>query len=150
VATKQDTSNVNVTLGLSGSSGEKLLGKEFPCPLCGASMPIRLTRKQKPYCHCLSCMLQLFFRGKIAIHRLEKMIESGILISGDNSSPDMAITLYNRVRLLKTQKLQLEEKRSLFFSDDDLESTISFIQNEIQRLQNNLQNIAQSIPREKQ
>ena len=95
MTTEKDSDNVNVTLGLSGSIGEKLLGKEFPCPLCGASMPIRLTRKQKPYCHCLSCMLQLFFRGKIAIHRLEKMIESGILISGDNSSIDMAITLYN-------------------------------------------------------
>jgi hypothetical protein len=142
--------NVNVTLGLPGLRGEKLLGKEFPCPLCGASMPIRLTCKQKPYCHCLSCMLQIFFRGKIAISRLEKIIESGILISGNNSSIDVAITLYNRVRLLKTQKMQLENKRSLLFSDDDLENAILVIQNEIQRLQNNLKSMAQSNPRGKQ
>ena len=145
--TKKDSANVNVTLGPTGPTNEKLLGKEFPCPLCGASMPIRLTRKQKPYCHCLSCMLQLFFRGKTAIQRLEKLIESGILIAGDNSSTNMAITLYNRVRLLKTQKLQLEEKRSLFFSDDDLENAISFIQIEIERLQSNLQSMAQTTPR---
>ena len=145
--TRKDSANVNVTLGPSGSTNEKLLGKEFPCPVCGAAMPIRLTCAQKPYCHCLSCMLQLFFRGKTAIQRLEKIIESGILIAGDNSSTNMAITLYNRVRLLKTQKLQLEEKRSLFFSDDDLENAISFIQIEIERLQSNLQSMAQTTPR---
>jgi len=95
-------------------------------------------------------MLQIFFRGKIAISRLEKIIESGILISGNNSSIDVAITLYNRVRLLKTQKMQLENKRSLLFSDDDLENAILVIQNEIQRLQNNLKSMAQSNPRGKQ
>jgi uncharacterized Zn finger protein len=149
VATERDSGNVNITLGLSGSTGQNPRGREFPCPLCGASMPIRLTRKQKPYCHCLSCMLQIFFRGKIAIHRLEKIIQSGILVSGDDSSVHEAITLYNRVQLLKTQKLKLEEKRSLLFSDEDLENAISVVQNEIERLQDNLQNIAQSTARSK-
>jgi hypothetical protein len=49
-----DLANVNVTLGLSGSGREWLLGKEFPCPVCGAAMPVRLTFKKKPYCHCSS------------------------------------------------------------------------------------------------
>lgn len=43
MANKQDLVNVNVTLGASGSDNEKLLGKEFPCPVCGAAMLVRLT-----------------------------------------------------------------------------------------------------------
>ena len=86
MANKRDLPNVNVTLGGSGSDHEKLLGKEFPCPVCGAVMLVRLTFKQKPYCHCSSCVLQIFFRGKLAIQRLTEVIESGVLISGSDSS----------------------------------------------------------------
>jgi len=38
--------------------------------------------------------------------------------------------------MLKTQKLHLQEKRALFFSDDDLEETILIFENEIERVQN--------------
>lgn len=140
--TKKDLANVNVTLGLSGSGREWLLGKEFPCPVCGAAMPVRLTFKKKPYCHCSSCVLQIFFRGKLAIQRLEEIIKSGVLISGSDSVTDHAVSLYNRLQMLKTQKLRLEEKRALFFSDDDLEKTILVFKNEIERVQNCLRNIA--------
>ena len=50
----------------------------------------------KPYCHC----------------------------SSRDSTTDRAVNLYNRLQMLKTQKLVLEEKRTLFISDDDLEKTI--------------------------
>jgi hypothetical protein len=106
-------------------------------------MPIRLTgKKQKPYCHCLSCMLQIFFRGKVAIDRLRKLIESGILVSGDNSPSDMAFTLYNRIQMLHLQAGQLKAKRSLLFSNEDLENLISAFENEIAHLQDNLKTIA--------
>jgi hypothetical protein len=115
--TKADRANVNVTLGLLGSGDGPLLGRQFPCPLCGAALLIRLTVKQKakPYCHCLSCGIQIFFRGKLGIQRLETIIESGILISGGDSITDSAVLLYNRVQVLKTQKLQLEEKTQIIF-----------------------------------
>jgi hypothetical protein len=112
-------------------------------------MPIRLTRKQKPYGHCLSCMLQIFFRGKAAIDRLGKLIESGILVSGDNSASDMALTLYNRIQMLSLQASQLKAKRSILFSNDDLENLISAFENEIERLKENLKAIAHKPVRNK-
>ena len=44
--------------------------------------------------------------------------------------------------MLKTQELHLEEKRTLFISDDDLEKTILVFRNEIERVQNCLRNVA--------
>ena len=44
--------------------------------------------------------------------------------------------------MLKTQKLHLEEKRTLFISDDDLEKTILVFRNEIERVQNCLRHVA--------
>jgi hypothetical protein len=39
-----------------------------------------------------------------------------MLISGTDSITDSAVLLYNRLQLLKTQKLQLEEKTQIIFS----------------------------------
>lgn len=147
---KEVPPNVNVTLDQPSPQVEKPLVEWFPCPLCSSPMPIRLTgKKQKPYCHCLSCMLQIFFRGKVAIERLRKLIESGILVSGDNSPSDMALTLYNRIQMLHLQVDQLKAKRSLLFSNEDLENVISAFQNEIAHLQDNLKTIAQPPLRKK-
>ena len=33
----------------------------------------------KPYCHCSSCVLQIFYRGKLAIQRLTDVIELATL-----------------------------------------------------------------------
>ncbi|HKE06271.1 MAG TPA: hypothetical protein VKB48_00515 [Candidatus Acidoferrum sp.] len=145
----KDSANVNVTLGRPGPPAEKLLGKCFPCPVCTSPMPIRLTRKQKPYCHCLSCMLQIFFRGKVAIDRLGELLDSGILASGSDSPADMAITLYNRIQMLSLQIDQLKAKRSLLFSNQDLENVISVFENEIAELQYNLEQIVHVGSREK-
>ena len=139
---KEVPPNVNVTLDQPSPQAEKPLVEWFPCPLCSSPMPIRLTgKKQKPYCHCLSCMLQIFFRGKVAIDRLRKLIGSGILVSGDNSPSDMALTLYNRIQMLHLQVGQLKAKRSLLFSNEDLENVISAFENEIAHLQDNLKTI---------
>ncbi len=147
---KDFPSNVNVTLGRASPQAETLPVEWFPCPLCGSPMPVRLTgKKQKPYCHCLSCMLQIFFRGKVAIDRLRKLIASGILVSGDNSSSNMALTLYNRIQMLKLQASQLKEKRSLLFSNEDLESVISAFETEIAQLQENLKTTARKSLRNK-
>jgi hypothetical protein len=143
VENKEVPPNVNVTLDGLGQPAETQPVETFPCPLCSSSMPIRLTRKkQKPYCHCLSCMLQIFFRGKVAMDRLRKLIESGILVSGNNSPSDVALTLYNRIQMLHLQVGQLKAKRSLLFSNEDLENVISAFEMEIVNLQDNLKTIA--------
>jgi hypothetical protein len=67
-----------------------------------------------------------------------------MLISGGDSTTSSAVTLYNRVQLLKTQKLQLEEKRNLFSADEDLEKTIIFFGNEIKNIQTKLNAVAKS------
>ena len=142
MANEQEADNVNITLAHPNAPAGKLLGKEFPCPLCGSSMPIRITRKGKPYCHCDFCLLQLFFRGKASILRLQQIIDSGILVCGKDSATDLALTLYNRIQLLKTQKIQLEKKRGLLRSDHDLEDAISALEKEIRSVQRNLKKIA--------
>jgi hypothetical protein len=142
VGNKEVSSNVNVTLGQPSPEAETPPVEWFPCPLCNSPMPVRLTgKKRKPYCQCLSCMLQIFFRGKVAIARLRKLIASGILVSGDNSPSDMALTLYNRIQMLNLQVGQLREKSSLLFSNDDLENVISAFENEIANLQDKLKTI---------
>ena len=147
---KEVPPNVNVTLGQPSPQAEKPLVEWFPCPLCSSPMPIRLTgKKQKPYCHCLSCMLQIFFRGKVAIDRLRKLIESGILVSGDNSPSDMALTLYNRIQMLNLQVNQLKAKRNVLFSNEDLENVISAFEIELAGLQYNLKQIVHTDSREK-
>jgi uncharacterized small protein (DUF1192 family) len=86
-------------------------------------------------------MLQIFFRGRVAIDRLEELIESGILASGSDSPADVAITLYNRIQMLHLEVDQLKAKRSLLFSNEDLENVISAFENEIAELQNKLKQI---------
>lgn len=44
----------------------------FPCPLCKKNLDIRISKKQKPYCVCRDCEIQLFIRGKSGISRLEE------------------------------------------------------------------------------
>jgi hypothetical protein len=147
---KEATPNVNVTLDHPSPNAGTQPVDSFPCPLCGSPIPIRLTlKKQKPYCQCLSCMLQIFFRGKVAIERLRRLIDSGILVSGDNSPSDMAFTLYNRIQMLNLQVKQLKEKRSLFIANEDLENLISVFENEITRLQDNLKLSAHNPSRNK-
>ena len=46
--------------------------KVFQCPLCQKGLEIKISKKQKPYCVCLDCGIQLFIRGKQGISRLKK------------------------------------------------------------------------------
>ena len=55
--------NVNVTLGNSEAVLGDLAEKEFPCPLCGAGLPILASKRKKPYFTCNACGVQVFVRG---------------------------------------------------------------------------------------
>ena len=133
-----DPTNVNVTLGSSGVLPEDLQGKEFPCPLCEAGLPILASRRNKPYCTCNACGVQLFVRGKAGIVRLTRMARQGILLSLRESSAAHGIALFNRLEQLKLQKTGLQEKRGILFANSDLENTIQLVDAEIESVQGEL------------
>jgi len=121
---------VNVTL----PKPEWYAEKKFPCPVCGASLTLRVARTEKPYCHCDACGIQLFFRGKNGIRRLKTLLTSGVLTSGDSR----ATVLFNRVEQLKQQKSKLEDRRGLIFRNEDLENAIGVLNGEIESVRSEL------------
>ena len=141
--TKRLGPNVNVMLE-KPERGSNLLGKPFPCPLCAVTLELRITRKQKPYCVCMECGLQLFFRGKVGIARLERIVEDQLLVAGSWSTTNTPELLFNRIQNLKQRKAELERKQRLFFPDSDLENAIQAIDKEIERAQGELQRLGQN------
>jgi hypothetical protein len=145
---KQDSANVNVTLARLGAGLEDLRGKEFPCPLCADGLAIRTTIRGKPYCVCNACGIQLFFRGRAGISRLLQMVRHEILIPGKADGADYGIALFDRLRQLKSQKEELEEKRGLIFRDSDVENAIQIVDSEIETVQRELGKAAGTKQRE--
>ena len=140
------TPNVNVTLGEPERKPHKMAGKSFPCPVCAVSLPIRITRKQKPYCQCLDCGNQIFFRGRVGIARLEAILEDEKLVSGAWSGSNTPELLFNRIQHLKQRKSELERKQRLFFPDPDLKNAICAVDKEIERVQGELDKMANGRP----
>jgi uncharacterized Zn finger protein len=144
VAPEKSQANVNVTLDPVGAGFPEFLGKEFPCPLCGAGLPILITKRNKPYCTCNSCGIQIFVRGKAGISRLRKIAVDGILISSSGESASHGIELLNRSEQLKLQRKVLASKRPLIFSDSNVENAIDLVDVEIESVQGELAKIAAS------
>src|SRR5215470_11970342 len=141
--------NVNVTWEARRSECKDLLGRKFPCPVCGLGLDIRLARTQKPYCVCSTCGIQLFVRGKEGIGRLRKIFHAQMLIVGNESRADTAVILYNRIQQLREQKAQLEAKQGLIFRDDDLTHAVRAVDNEIERVQGELEKLSRKATPEK-
>ncbi len=137
--------NVNVTL----EAGASLSGHVLPCPVCGMGLPFRISRKAKPYCVCDSCGIQIFFRGKRGISRLSELARAEILIPAREGSSSSAVTLYNRLQQLKLQKEELEAKRGIIFTDEDLENAIKAVDREIKTVQGELEELGRKSLREK-
>ena len=146
-----ESDNVNVTLAETGPKESPLLGKQFPCCVCGTGVEIRFTRKKnpKPYTTCLACGIQTFFRGKLAIQRLTEIVNSGLLISGTGSNTESAVILFNRIQQLHAQKAELEGKQGLIVLDPDLKNVIRAVDIEIERVQGELEKLGPRISREK-
>jgi hypothetical protein len=136
--------NVNVTLDPLWAGFPEILGKQFPCPLCGAGLPILISKTRKPYCTCNSCGIQLFVRGKTGISRLRKLARDGILISSSGQSASYGIALLNRLEQLKLQRRDLISKRPLIFADANVENAIVLVDAEIKTVQVELAAIASS------
>ncbi len=140
------TPNVNVPLGEPESKPHKMAGKSFPCPVCAVNLPIRIARTQKPYCVCMDCGIQIFFRGRVGIARLEAILEDQMLVTGAWSGTNTPELLFNRIQYLKQRKSELERKQRLFFPDPDLENAICAVDKEIERVQGELEKLASGRP----
>ena len=114
-------------------------GKPFPCPVCNMSLRLKISLKQKPYCTCLECGIQIFFRGQTGIKRLYKIVESEEAVSAEFSGPARAISLFNRQQGLKRQKEALEDKQGFFSYDSDREKVIEALEAEIKRVRSELE-----------
>jgi hypothetical protein len=59
----------------SRTSPTALQGKFLECFLCGGRVEIKLSKKDRPYFHCLNCYLQCFVRGDVGIKRLARLMQ---------------------------------------------------------------------------
>ena len=114
-------------------------GKPFPCPVCNIGLRIKITRKGKPYCICLECGIQLFFRGQAGIKRLWEIIRSEEAVRADFNGPARALSLFNRVQGLKQQRQHLEEQQGIVFRDSDRDKAIEALDGEIKRVRTELE-----------
>jgi hypothetical protein len=134
--------------GATTLSGEKqrnvmetadFAGKPFPCPLCNTALPIKISLKQKPYCMCLECGIQIFFRGQAGIRRLHQMISSEEAVAAEFDFPARAISIYNHLQHLKRQRNAFEDEQGLFNFDSDRQKVINALDNEIARVRQTLE-----------
>jgi hypothetical protein len=114
-------------------------GKPFPCPVCNMGLRLKISRKQKPYCMCLECGIQIFFRGQTGINRLYEMIRSEVAVAAEFNGPARALSLYNRLQGLKRQKDSLEKKQGIFNWDRDRDQVIDALDAEIKRVRSELE-----------
>jgi len=114
-------------------------GKPFPCPVCNMGLRLKISRKEKPYCMCLDCGIQIFFRGQAGINRLRQMIRSEEAVAAEFNGPARAISLYNRLQGLKRQKERLNERGRMVFLDPDHRRVVKALDAEIVRIRAELE-----------
>jgi hypothetical protein len=117
----------------------EIQGKPFPCPVCGSPLPIEISQKQKPYCICNDCGIQLFFRGKAGIRRLHALLREKRPLGPDTKALNLPVPLYNRLAQLKQQREQLKNQQGLFFRDRDLDNALVVLEAELQQVQAELE-----------
>ena len=132
----------NVTLGLGDR--REFLGRPFPCPVCNMELRLKISCKQKPYCTCLECGIQIFFRGQEGIARLYDIIKSEEAVVLEFSGPARAISLYSRLQHLKRQKEALEKKHGRIFRNSDVVQVIEALDVEMQRVRDELKDATES------
>jgi DNA-directed RNA polymerase subunit RPC12/RpoP len=124
------------------------VGMEFPCPFCGAGLPILHSKRNKPYFTCNFCGVQVFVRGKAGIKRLIEMAKAGILVSGRNEGISHGINLFNRLEQLKIQKRDLESKQGIIFRDENVENAIQIVDAEMKKVEGELAKMAEETKRD--
>ena len=139
----------NVMLKTENKPRTDFDGKPFPCPLCGVALPVRVSQKQKPYCVCNDCGIQLFFRGRVGIKRLQIMLQSVDPVLEDYSATTAVVALYNRLEELRKQRDELEAKQGIIFRNQTLDDAIATLGGEIQRIESTIRKARKNAERKK-
>jgi hypothetical protein len=105
-------------------------------------LTVKLSKTQKPYCVRNDCGVQFFVRGKPGIKHFREILFREHLVSGKESESGSSLTAHNRLEQLRSQRKELELKQGLVFRDKDLDNAIQVIDNEIQRMQGVLHQMA--------
>ena len=117
-------------------------GKPFACPVCNTALQIKITLKKKPYCMCLDCGIQIFFRGQAGIQRLYEMIRSEEAVAAEFDYPARAISIFNHLQHLKRQKKAFEQEQGILSFDSDRQKVIDALDSEIARVREALEEAA--------
>jgi len=94
-----------------------------------------MSQKQKPYCVCNDCGIQLFFRGRAGIKRLHTLLQSVKRVSEDFTSGTAVVTLYNRLEELRKQRDELDTKQGIIFRNETLDDAIGALDGEIKQIE---------------
>ena len=81
----------------------------FPCPVCKKLLVVELSIKDKPYCKCNDCGVQLFIRGKEGIAKLTELLGKTKII-GNSKELINTIDFYNE---LNDKLIEIEMKKPL-------------------------------------
>lgn len=100
---------------------------------------LKISRKEKPYCMCLDCGIQIFFREQAGIKRLHQIIRSEEAVAAEFNGPARAVSLYNRLQGLKRQRDRLQEKHGIVFRDSDTDKLIDALDAEIEHVRSELE-----------
>ncbi len=125
-------------LAKDDKDGEEFTGKSIPCPVCGTGLTLKITRKGKPYCLCLECGIQIFFRGRLGIERLRRLVEPQRTVALEFPITSPAASLYNRLQQLKRERQAYEDKQGVIFRDSDLDNVIATLDAQIKQVQSAL------------
>ncbi len=139
----------NVMLKTENKPRTDFDGKPFPCPLCSVALPVRISQKEKPYCVCNDCGIQLFFRGKVGIKRLQIMLQAVEPIPDEYLGTTAVVALYNLLEKLKKQKDDLEAKQGIIFRNQTLDDAIATIDEEIKGIESAIRKARKNAERKK-
>ena len=99
-----------------------VFSQSLPCFLCGDTLEMRTSKKNKPFFVCDDCGTQFFVRKKLGIERLEELIgqikETGLT----GTKPEMLIAIQQRLSEIEGLKKEIKKTEDAmgFFPNDTL------------------------------
>lgn len=93
--------------------------------------------------------MQIFFRGKSGIAKLNELVGSLKNSTFRKTSPIQAVILFAEIENLRQQKGELKAKEGLISTDSDLMLAIRAVDNQIKRVQRELRKISRKVRTEK-
>lgn len=124
----------------------RIKGDSFPCFLCGNGIPVKFTKKQKPYLTCDPCGIQIFIRRKEGIALFEKCLRffDSNVISSPNPKFQRVIGLVNKFIFLRAKLSELQYSASpldVLFGSNELEIAMDAIEREMEKIESAMRSI---------